>query len=225
MFAVTIGTYVAFDDVVTEIFRGGDEDLEGLQRVVREAVVIERTRNLDADPAYGIAQLTTVAWSSISTSKQNPTPGLETIFALRDLLARWSEPQGRPEGEPVPVVYNDDLIGEAITSLESLAVVASESMQHQCYAEVVRTFSKLFDRLAVRDQERVDDAVLRILSGLGDLVLSADLDQALRDLAGTLGSNGHGAAASAVRTARDALAASVGSLNSRSTRVPASGES
>ncbi|MGH7263928.1 MAG: hypothetical protein ACREMB_03605 [Candidatus Rokuibacteriota bacterium] len=110
-----------------------------------------------------------------------------------------------------------------LEALESLAVVASESLQHQSLAEVVRTVAVMFDRLPPRHLRRAEDLVLRSVSALGEHVLTAELDAALSDLVSALAGADRLETAAAVRTARDTLARSVGRLNSRSTRVPAEG--
>jgi hypothetical protein len=56
-------------------------------------------------------------------------------------------------------------------AFESLAVVASESMQHQSAAEIYRTFATLYHRFPVALRRQADDLLLRSLSGLGDHIL------------------------------------------------------
>jgi hypothetical protein len=63
--------------------------------------------------------------------------------------------------------------------------------------------------------------VRRILPALGDEVLTGELDDDLAELTDALETEGCRETAAAVAKARSELAASVGSLNSRSTRVPA----
>jgi len=86
----SIGTYVAFQDPIAEVRAAQTDDAGQVAERVVGAVKIGRERALDSDPAYGIEQLATIAWRSISTSQQNPAPGIATIHNLRDLLARWA---------------------------------------------------------------------------------------------------------------------------------------
>lgn len=161
-----------------------------------------------------------IGWTSISTAKSNPTPGLLVIHSLRGLLARWAEDESDlPEKPPAPVVYTDTVPAKLMNALESLAVVATESMQHQSFAEVLQTFSVLFKRLPQDQQARAEDLILRILSGLGDHILTLRLEEQLSALATALTESGRPETASAVRTARDTLARSVGKVNSRATRL------
>lgn len=128
------------------------------------------------DPSYGIEHLTTIGWTSISTAKSNPFPGLLVIQSLRALLARWSAEQADDEAEEratpkLPVVYTDNVFARLLGSFETLAVVTSESMQPQTMAEIIRTFAVMFERLSAHEQVRATDIILRILSVLGDHVL------------------------------------------------------
>jgi len=85
---------------------------------------------------------------------------------------------------------------------------------------VVRTFATMYARLPATERWRGDDVVLRILAALGDLVLTRGLERALAELAATLRAAQRMATAAAVDEARTRLSGSVGTLNSRSTRVP-----
>ena len=219
---VSIGSFVAYGDVIAEVRMETPGRAEALEDCVRAAVRLERQQNLPTDPGHGIGQLEMVGWTSISTAKSNPSPGLMVIRALRDLLARWADEENEPpEQPPVPVVYTDTVPDQLMNACESLAVVATESMQHQSFAEVLRTFSVLFKRLPADQQARAEDLILRILSGLGDHILTALLEEELSALAAALSESGRTETASAVREARDDLARSVGKANSRSTRLEA----
>lgn len=223
---VSIGSYVAYGDAIASV-TGAVDDREAVEDAVHGAVRLERQRNLAFDPAYGVEQLATIAWTSISTSKSDPAPGLLVIHSLRDVLARWAaegvEEKGSPGGadEPdVAVVYSDDVLPQLMDAFESLAVVSSESMQHQAFAEITRTFATMFDRLPTDLQRRAEELVRRILPALGDHVLTADLDAALSSLTSSLAAAGKRETAAALQAAHAGLAGTVGKLNSRSTRVP-----
>jgi hypothetical protein len=105
-------------------------------------------------------------------------------------------------------------------TFETLAVVSSESMQHQNYVEVIHTMTMMFDRLPAAQQQRGEDLILRILPALGDHVLIARLDAALDYLADRLTASARFETAAAVKIAHEQLQLSVGKLNSRATRVP-----
>ncbi len=79
----------------------------------------------------------------------------------------------------------------------------------------------MFGRLSLKLQQRTEDIVLRILSCLGDHVLTAELEKALMDLSDKINSSGKSETALAIQQARLKLSESIGKLNSRSTRASA----
>jgi uncharacterized membrane protein len=215
-----VGTYVAHGEPVADV-RGMTLDEQG-QRAVLSAFVLDRVRDVSTDPSFGIEEMVNIAWTSISSSKQNPAPGRLVILSLRDLLFRWSAVgTGRDRSEqpqnPVRVVYPDTLVHDAIAALELLAVVCSESMQTQNAATLVETLARVHARGTPAIQERVADVAMRILAALENHVLTAQLEAAVGDLADSLAST-HPTAAAAVSRALGRLASSNGSPWSRSAR-------
>lgn len=217
---VSLGSFVSFGDVLAMVKVADESALEKLCRSVAQAVHFDLQRDIDADAAYGIAQLETIAWTSISTSKSNPAPGLLTIHSLRDILARWAHEAPEEEKEKLPVVYTDNTVEKLMHAFETLAVVSSESMQHQNYIAVLQTLTVLFDRLPRHLQAKAEDIALRILSVAGDHAPTSELDSAFLALAEKLVAAGRTETGLAVQTARLQLLQSVGKLNSRATRVP-----
>ena len=222
---VAVGEYVGFQDVVAEFRADDPHDFGPLADVVRRAVVLESQRDLDHDPAFGVEQLHIIAWTSISTAKSNPAPGLLSICALRDLLARWVADGGPPEAgdsrgvAPTPIVYRDDAPDRILDALESLTVAASESMQHQSLAEILDSLSLLYARLPGDMRRRIGDIVMRALAALGDHAPTARLDGALSRLADTLDAASRPEVAACLRAAQRRLDAHIGRLGSRSTRA------
>ena len=123
--------------------------------------------------------------------------------------------------EALPIVYRDDLLPEMMDAFETLAVVSSESMQSQSYAAVLNTLAGMLGRLPPELQRRTEDLARRILSVLGDHVLTADLEEALHTLTQALADKGCFETAALVSKARQELGASVGRLGSRATRSTA----
>ena len=227
----SIGDYVTFGDPIAEIRAAvPGRDVSELERVIRAAVEVEEQRDLDVDPAFGIEQIVTIGWTSISTAKSNPDPGLLAIFDLRDLLARWVQsdeafgPDSASFDDPAArVVYFDNLANEVMKGFESFVVVASESMHHQCAAECYRSFAGLYPRLPPFLQKRTVDIVLRSLTGLGDHILTRDLASSLNTLSNVLATHGQTKCAKAITTAHKHLERTIGKLHSRSTRAKANG--
>lgn len=219
--AVSIGSYLAVGDRIATVRPEMADGLE-LLAAVRNAVLIQWERRPDHDPAYGIELIEMIGWHAISSARQDPSLGKVAIHGLRDLLARWAgnDQTAESHADVLPIVYPDDVMVRLLGAFESLAVVSSESMQHQTYAEILRALAVTFERLPLRERLRVEDLVLRSLSGLGDHVLTTDLDESLSALLAALERTGSSEAVTAVRRAQTDLAASIGTLNTRTTRVP-----
>ncbi len=101
-----------------------------------------------------------------------------------------------------------------------MIVVASESIQSQTLTEAVKTLAILLRHVGQPTADRLADVANRTLSSLGEHVLTRQLEAELADLAQALNARGFVAGAKAVSEASAELAASLGKLNSRSTRVP-----
>ena len=213
---VSTGTYVALGDALAVTTSG-----EPTAQAVREAIRLEAVRDIRVDPCYGIESLINISWTSISTSKQDAAPGRLVILTLRDLFGRLTELKGDLDvmARDNPVVYDHDVDTAMWDAVDSLAEVCSESMQSHNLAEIVRSLAAVCSRLDEADQGRVAEAAMRIVSGLGDHVLTKSLDSAMVELADTL-EHRHLAESHRLRVARDELASTIGVLNSRSTRVP-----
>jgi hypothetical protein len=116
-------------------------------------------------------------------------------------------------------VYRDNVPEQVMKAFESLAVVASESMQHQTLAEILRTFAVMFGRLPPPLQERSEDLLLRSLSALGEHVPTTDLDESLSDVINALTAERRNRTSLAMAEAQRQLRSNIGRLNSRSTRA------
>jgi len=216
---VAVGSYVTFDDVIAEVRAEDRGAAERLALATWSAVELERQRDFRLDAAFGVDQLATIGWTSISTSKSNPAPGAAAVRNLRDLLARWAVATHDAAADPpLPVVYPDTLLQDGIAALESLAVVSSESLQHQSCAEVLSSFATLLPRLPIEVRLSAVGAVRRILPSLGDHVLTGVLDSSLLELEAALRQLSEVNAAAEVRRARDAMARDLGTLQARGTR-------
>ncbi|WP_171070421.1 DUF2254 family protein [Methylobacterium terricola] len=194
---------------------------EGLVGEILAAFVYDDGRDLQNNTAYGLHQLATIAWTSVSTSKSNPNPGLTVIQALRDIIAQWSRGEVEAPGDAgACIVYGDAAPVIATDALEAVIVVASESIQSQTLTEAIATLAILLRHVETPTAERLADVARRALSSLGEHVLTRQLEASLADLAEALTERGFVATAEAVSAATADLAASLGKLNSRSTRVP-----
>ncbi|HKW11426.1 MAG TPA: DUF2254 family protein, partial [Gemmatimonadaceae bacterium] len=220
-----IGSYIAQHDplAVLRVCGGTTLDKSATQKLndaMFAAIVIDNERDLSEDPRYGIYQLSTIAWTAISTAKSNPSPGRDVVNAIRDILARWSAQTREVKEDPDSAfVYADNTPMEAINVLETAILVASESMQAQTLTDALHTITMLLEEAPQPWAERLADVVRRALSSLGDHVLTRDLERALLDLERGLRKRGFAETAHAVATAIAQFALSLGHINSRATRV------
>jgi hypothetical protein len=213
------GEYVSVGEDLAEVrFRPGalPSDVDA----VRAAFVLNSRRDLDHDAAFGVEQLATIGWTSTSTSKSNPHPAMLVCRNLRDLIATWY-PDGGEGGvrraKASPIVYTDDVPQQVLLALESLGVVASESMQHQTLAEVYRALALAFRRMTKEFHDLIAQIVGRSTTALGDHVLTHDLDRAVEELITAMRSAG--VDPQPLASARDKLARSIGKLAARSNRA------
>ncbi len=225
-YLLPLGGYMSTGDPVARITASNEEHAKLLHDAVFNAIEPQRKRETQSDPGFGIEQLADIAWTTGSTSKQNPSPALIVVRNLRDLLARWSIPTDEPPpSPPLPVVYHDDVPEGLFSAFESIAVVASESMQGDVFAEVMDGVAMMFARLPAWEQARSEELVLRSLAALGDLVLTHRLESALGAVSGAMAAGGRHETAAAVAASLAELRQSVGKLNSRATRVPGTKQS
>lgn len=134
-------------------------------------------------------------------------------------MTHWiEEPGPEPAPDALPIVYKDDVMIQALDALETIAVASTESMQHQVYAEVSHSLA-LLPRMPPDLQARLAEIALSTVSGMGDLVLTGELDVALAQLIAAFEAAGDQQAAEAMQGARDDLAESLGRVNSRQSRV------
>ncbi len=211
----TIGSYVAYHDPLAELVASSAEPLEALAEAVRGAIQIQRRRDIRTDPAYGIQQLETIAWTSISEAKANLAPGLLTTRVLRDVLARWSEPEDAGDGADspeqhseqhvAPIVYHDDVPQRLAQSFEALVAVATSARQYQIVAEIARAYAATYERLPADQQRRAESLAFTIVATLTDLVPTSDLHAALIAFETTLAACGRETTALALQRARASL--------------------
>lgn len=223
----SIGDYVPIGEDLLEVRFSVEKPAAFDGGALLSAFTLDQQRDLGNDPAFGLEQLVTIGWTSGSTSKSNPQPAILACWSLRNLIANWysgkaiADPADDAEPEDVPVAYSDNVPVELVRALESFAVVASESMQHQTLAEVYRALELGVRRFPVELRAQVEEVVRRSISALGDHVLTTALEDAIIQLATTLDAHGGSAAAGELREARMRLARSIGTLNSRATRTKA----
>lgn len=201
-----LGAYIAYVDCVAEVAGVSRREAQQVAQRLGRAFHFAGQRAIGGDPAFGLQQLEMVAWTEISSAKQNPETGLMVGEALGDLLARWIEEEQEmgapPETEPLPVVYKDGVLDDLLGTFESLAIVSAESKQQQNYAEILREISPLLARMSPDLLEKTEATIERILPALDQHMLVRKLDRALLRLIGALEALGRKETAARVYEAR-----------------------
>ncbi|MGN6605034.1 MAG: DUF2254 family protein [Ginsengibacter sp.] len=219
IFTISIGDYLTVHDIFAEVKSESNEDNDKICDAVVKATDIQKQRKTWNDPGDAIEQLEMIAWTSVSTAKSNPYPGILIVRTIRNLLSVWDDEKKEQKEKPYPIVYNSQAKEKLFISLETLAVASSESLQHMVFAEILLNFSFLFNRLNSRDKKRVEDIILRIISCMGDHVFTSPLEKALNKLIHVLKRNNCFETADHLVKAKEQLQQSVGKLNSRDSRV------
>jgi len=221
---VHFGSYISYGDILAEIRAQVQNDLDMLEPGVRQMTKLGIQRNVHNDSSYSLEQFEGIGWTAASSSKQNPETGLMVIRFMRDVLSRFlAMENGYGNQLTLPVVYEDVVITHLLDEFEAMAVVSSESLQYQSFAEVFDAINVLYDRLPKDLRDHVDRSLLRMLAVMGDLTLTRELEAASGRLVTTLKQAGSWDTANAIEKACDKLGLSIGELNSKSTRVPSGG--
>ncbi len=216
---ISIGEFVTFKQEIAFVTSEDSADGENVGNVVCKSITISENSDIGSDPYGGIVQIETIGWTSISTAKSNPAPGIIAIRILSNLLLRWSYLNCEPDRNIYPIVYKDNVMARLMDTFTTLTVAASESMQHQNFIEILHAFTIVFPRLSLQNKLRVEDSILRMLSAMGDFVLTLPLETELNKLVTILFESGSNETAKAVEAAKNKLSQSIGELNSRATRV------
>lgn len=215
----SVGDYMSIGEPLLELRYTAAPPDERIGEQLVGAVRLEKKRDLGTDPGFAIEQMVNIAWTTGSSSKQNPHPARLACRSLRDLVAHWYR-HGQDDiergGDQCRIVVADHVPRDLVRALETLTVVASEGMQHQTLAEAYRALELALHRTTGELHREVEDVIMRSLATLGDNPLTAELDLSIRSLMEALPPGG---TRIAVKRARDRLAETHGVLNSRSTRV------
>lgn len=212
---VRIGTFIACGDRVAAIRNARGEELA---ECVLGAIRLGYQRDVTYDAAYGVQQIEFISWTSISSAKANPGPGLEGLRALRDVLAVWTPDQVELDRERdlsnSRILYSDPAYDSLFDAFEALGSITAESWQHQSLSEVFKTIRSSFEMLPERGKKRFEEVILRLIPPLGKHVLTRRLEASIADLLSVLHRTGRTSTASALQEALDEMKQTVGHLPS-----------
>lgn len=216
---VSIGTFVAYGDTLAEIRGSRDLDPDVLGEQIAAAIRLARQRNIDSiDAAYGLEQLETVGWTSISGAKHNPQAARVVVGQLRDVIARFIvEPPASDRTPDTRIVYRDDVPEKLMDAVESLAVVTADSQQHQVAADILDTMARLFRAMPSHYQERTEQVVLRTLPALASHPPTRALETAMERVRDVLASDGREDSARVVQDGLENLRQRIGRVDQQYT--------
>ncbi len=216
---VTIGKFVAYNDVLAHVHADEPEVAEQISNAVEDAIRRQRGRTIDhVDPGYGVQQLENLGWTSTSSAQQNPHAARLVVAQLRDVLARATLEPADGEREPdTDIVYEDDFPQILMDTVESLAVATADSQQHQVAAEIIVGLTTLLPRLPEGYRERADELLMRTLPALASHPPTQQLERALEQLRTTLERTGSDDGARLVRDALEAIRSRIGRVDAEYT--------
>ena len=183
---VTLGEHVAFGQLLAVVVDDDHARRERLAEVIRGALGLDRERDLDVDATFAVEELGNIAWTALSTSKQNPQTGRDAIDRLRDLAIRWSAASTADAdagaGERLSIVYADTDLDDVLDTLLSALVVCGESRQVESCAHVLRALADALEAMTTEHLERLEPALMRTLASVEIHPLTRTLEGALRRL-------------------------------------------
>ena len=162
---VTTGDHLCHGDVLLSVRAADVDRAADVAAQAAAALTISSQRDLAHDPTTGVDELGNIAWSSGSTSKQNPEVARQALHALEDLAVRWLTEDSTEGADVWPVVYPDNDSHRLIDVLYSLLVVAQESHQELFGAAVLDSYTHLLHRSPALRDRWADD-----LPAIDDLV-------------------------------------------------------
>ncbi|MDP9417368.1 MAG: DUF2254 domain-containing protein [Actinomycetota bacterium] len=193
-----LGDYLVFGDVAARLV-GVDPDEDRWDDEVLSAFGIDDIRDVDAEAGYATDQLENIAWSSTSSSQQNPNTASAAIRALRDLLARWivggerDRSHRAQETDDLPVVYVDGAVTRLLRSLGTITVATAESRQAQTCTELLKAFTGSAMRMTDDHRDEFEAVLRSVMPAVIQHAQILSLDEALADLIRVLDENGYDA--------------------------------
>ena len=103
IFTISIGDYRAVHDIFAEVKSESNGDNDKICDAVVKATDIQKQRKTWNDPGDAIEQLEMIAWTSVSTAKSNPYPGILIVRTIRNLLSVWDDKKMDQKEEPFPM--------------------------------------------------------------------------------------------------------------------------
>lgn len=187
--AVTLGEHVAFGQLLAVVVDDDDARRARVADAIRRALRLDRERDLDIDATFAVEELGNIAWTALSTAKQNPQTGRDAVDRLRDLAIRWLAADSADSEAPqrLPIVYADTDLDAVLDTLLATLVVCAESHQVESCAHVVGALADALEPMATERLQRLEPALMRTLATVETHPLTRPLERALHRLIDVLG--------------------------------------
>lgn len=185
VFHTRVGHHVVYGDILCDV-RGADEETrQWLAMMILDAITLENLPNIRVDPGYAADQLSNVAWTTGSSSQQNPEAAMAAVTTMRDLISRWTArglPDAEQYGGELPIVYTDGIVAQLLGRLASLMAGASAAGQHQTVAQVLNAYAIMLPRLIPGDRAYALDALERALPAAAYQVRTLEMERSVQEL-------------------------------------------
>lgn len=190
-FTASLGDFLMLGDTIGRVYARESGPAERVARAVLRHIEIAGQRRPTSSATYGVEQLRTIAWTTGSTAKQNPSITLSVLHAYRDLAVRWSRDPFQVERDPTsPVSYRDNTAEQLFLAFEQLAAVTTKSDDVMVYEIILRSFVDLEEKLPKNWVCRFLQALEHILPLLPKFDPTSSLDRTLDDLRHALSRRG-----------------------------------
>lgn len=163
---VRAGDFVTVRSRVAQVWASPSDAMQRrVERAVRQAVIVERERDLRGDPAYGVRQLVDIALRALSPGINDPSTAVTCIGYLRGLLEDLA---GRPMPERRALVRGRVTVTTSLVGFADYLAHISEIATYAIGdARVVAALLEALDSVA---RCSADDRRARLVAGLRDQI-------------------------------------------------------
>lgn len=178
---VSMGEHVVPGGVLAEVRAEDQAERNRLAGAVLDALWLGRMPDLGRDAAHSVDHLSNMASAATATSA-DPEGARITVEALHSLLITFQEQETQHSagsyGGPLPLVYNDPVIGKVLDGLTSVIAASGQSGQHQTCGAVVTTLSRALPQLEPGNQRIAFDRLQRVLPTAVNHIFTIEMEHA-----------------------------------------------
>ncbi|GAB3290597.1 DUF2254 family protein [Parasphingorhabdus pacifica] len=178
---VAMGEHVVSGGVLAKVRADDQAERNRLAEAVLDALWLGRMRDLGRDAAHSVDHLSNMAWAATATSA-DPEGARITVETLHSLLITFQEQESQhsagSHGGPLPLVYNDPVIGKVLDGLTSVIAASGQSGQHQTCGAVITVLSRALPQLEPDNQHIAFDRLQRVLPTALNHVFTFEMEHA-----------------------------------------------